>query len=1173
MGRCAAKAAMTCGASLAAMIVYAGTAQAQQATPGSAQCPRTGNVVTCTGDVSGGFRSNNDATMRELRFRDLTQPVTGPIEVRQQNDLLFDLAEGVILNSTNPPPSVFPVFSVTSGRPEAPVFLQLDYTRNLTLNFRSAAEINASFDFAAPGTHTPGAIFIEARNVDLVNTGRITVTSPSYSGTITNIRGAPRAIQILNSDRATISNSGAMSLSGSAGALISAKSRDLSVTNSGALTLSGNDYQLRPFELSVQSTNAAAARIALTNSAAILSTATDFYGADERATSLLELRGRGTITVANSGTWTNAAMQVLALNENRTDDISISIENDGTLIGSGIQATAGMSCTTFCSVDDLIGDEVSVSLANRATLDKAPLRLFAQGDRAQALLTNSGNSSAMGPIRNDPNFTRGGSGLTYLLSATTDAAMVGSATTRLTNSGDLLMTDSRFGSLITASSSHVVEVANTGTLTARNMTGATGIQVRQGTHVYNQGPAVNADEYVFDLGTTVTNSGAMSLGGVGGDILGIWASQTYGEVAVTNRGAITVTNTADENFSASGMAFKGFSDMQLISAAPISATGTSGAAAGIFFGEISFSDRLVTAQAGHLRGYDRAADLASRVDIAAQADITASGLGGYGIFGLLGVTDNINDRRYATSNISPDTGTSDDAGNMTISNDRALAAIDVAAGVTVTGGTGSGSGIGVQGAGTVTVANAGTILGRGSAGSGGIVLGDLVTTTTFGGRVPERDANLSLNLVDSVNTGTIRSDLGYGIWAQTGAITNLVNRGTIHGGQASVASARQSNVSNEAGGIIDGRLLLTGAGSSLVNAGTLRATSPGAALHELNGNYSQSAAGTLALRQDVGDRMNVAGNLALNGNLDLTLGAPTGNAIVTVGGNLILDGTLNVTAGAGFGGGTYRLFNYAGTLTDNGLELGGLPGGTSGNLQTLFAGQVNLVVGGSSLFWDGSDTVADGTIDGGSGTWNSSTTNWTRSDGTVNEAWGNQFAIFQGPAGTVTIASGGVTASGLQFAVNGYRIEGGPLTLTSPSTLRVGDGSSAGGAMTGTIASTIAGAGGIDKTDLGTLVLTGANSFSGGVRVSGGTLQIGADSALGAAQNVVTLDGGALRLSAALTSARGFSIGAGGGTLDMGANALTLTGAIGGAGTLTKTGSGTLTLSGNSQAFTGATRV
>ncbi len=63
------------------------------------------------------------------------------------------------------------------------------------------------------------------------------------------------------------------------------------------------------------------------------------------------------------------------------------------------------------------------------------------------------------------------------------------------------------------------------------------------------------------------------------------------------------------------------------------------------------------------------------------------------------------------------------------------------------------------------------------------------------------------------------------------------------------------------------------------------------------------------------------GNLTLaNGSMtNIALGTPTGSALFDVKGDLTLGGTLNVTEDVGgFGAGVYRIFDYGGTLTDNG---------------------------------------------------------------------------------------------------------------------------------------------------------------------------------------------------------------------------------------------------------------
>jgi fibronectin-binding autotransporter adhesin len=75
------------------------------------------------------------------------------------------------------------------------------------------------------------------------------------------------------------------------------------------------------------------------------------------------------------------------------------------------------------------------------------------------------------------------------------------------------------------------------------------------------------------------------------------------------------------------------------------------------------------------------------------------------------------------------------------------------------------------------------------------------------------------------------------------------------------------------------------------------------------------------------------------------------NDLVSVTGNLTLDGILNVVATssdflAATEGMAWRLFNYTGTLTNNGVTLGSMPTltGLVWEIDTATAGQVNLVV-------------------------------------------------------------------------------------------------------------------------------------------------------------------------------------------------------------------------------------
>ncbi|MDH0169915.1 autotransporter outer membrane beta-barrel domain-containing protein [Stenotrophomonas sp. GD04145] len=247
-------------------------------------------------------------------------------------------------------------------------------------------------------------------------------------------------------------------------------------------------------------------------------------------------------------------------------------------------------------------------------------------------------------------------------------------------------------------------------------------------------------------------------------------------------------------------------------------------------------------------------------------------------------------------------------------------------------------------------------------------------------------------------------------------------------------------------------------------------------------------------------------SLQLSGGsiVQTALGMPGSAALFNVNGNLILDGRLEVSDLGGFGPGVYRLFDYGGALTDNGLDITSAPAGTDPAdlaIQTAIANQVNLVnsTGVSVQFWDGPNETADGTINGGSGTWDADNRQWTNTNGSANDQWGGQFAIFQGEAGTVLLddSHGGITATGMQFAVDGYRIEGAALGLSAPeSVIRVGDGTADGASITATIASQLEGTGTLLKTDLGRLILTADSSaFAGGASVRGGTLRL--DGALG----------------------------------------------------------------------------
>ena len=384
--------------------------------------------------------------------------------------------------------------------------------------------------------------------------------------------------------------------------------------------------------------------------------------------------------------------------------------------------------------------------------------------------------------------------------------------------------------------------------------------------------------------------------------------------------------------------------------------------------------------------------------------------------------------------------------------------------------------------------------------------------------------------------------------------------------------------------------LLTGdssgfTGTTSVNAGTLRVGAGamlGGALVVNNGGVLDGA-GAIGGAVTVADGGTLSGgsdqtltmaSLALSGRstVDLELAAPSSARLFDVTGNLTLDGTLNIRNAGGFGAGVYRLFDYGGRLTDNGLALGALPASTTGVVQTSQANQVNLVTGNSrgdrrltpaspTSFWNGTTTAPIGRVAGGSGIWRArSTSNWTDANGTSSQAWNGEVAIFQGgraaPNGTVQVDAGAgrIATTRMQFIGKGWTMAGDAVSLegTGGSTaVRVGDGSAASVNDHALVQSALAGASRLVKDDLGTLILTGANSYTGGTTISAGTLQIGNGGTTGSISGNVTNNG---------TLAFNRS------------DDQTFAGEISGAGDLAKYGTGTLTLSGNNS-YAGSTAI
>ncbi len=510
----------------------------------------------------------------------------------------------------------------------------------------------------------------------------------------------------------------------------------------------------------------------------------------------------------------------------------------------------------------------------------------------------------------------------------------------------------------------------------------------------------------------------------------------------------------------------------------------------------------------------------------------------------------------------------------------------------------------------------------GNGGGTGSINGDIVNNSAL---IVDRSNNIDFTHVLS-GTGTLEKK-GTGNLTVSGDNSGFSGTTTVSAG----------------GLVVDGQLgtgtVTVASGASLGGTGSI------------GGDTTINSGGTLVGMQ--GSTLGFGSNLTLasGGILNVSYGAVSDNTdmLFNVGGNLSLNNnTVNISSLGGFGPGEYKLFSVTGTYTGT-LQAGTLP-------QDVAAGDITFNYNTNDIhltnsagmdlgYWDGSTTSGGNSVTGGDGTWDAATTNWTLVDGTLHSTWNPaNFAIFSGQAGTVTV-SGAVATAGMQFVTTGYTVKGGALTLDSGSAdvpfIRVGN--AVAGDTVATIESVLSGANGMKKTDLGTLIftadnnytgqtiiqagtlqlgnagttgkvnggitigesggeedailavnhsnsftldntidgrgklvqqgsgattLTGTNTYSGGTEILGGSLIVAADNNLGNVAGAVNIDGGTLQFAAGLSSTRGYTIGASGGSIDTDTYTDTITGVIGGTGQFNKLGTGTLVLGGDNT-FTG----
>jgi autotransporter-associated beta strand protein len=388
-----------------------------------------------------------------------------------------------------------------------------------------------------------------------------------------------------------------------------------------------------------------------------------------------------------------------------------------------------------------------------------------------------------------------------------------------------------------------------------------------------------------------------------------------------------------------------------------------------------------------------------------------------------------------------------------------------------------------------------------------------------------------------------------------------------------------------------GRLTLSGAntysGMTTVSGGTLLVNNTSGSGTGV-GSVQVASGGTLGGTGIIGGAVTVTnggvfapgplagiGTLTLSNALTLTPGSVlqyalgASNDLAVVQGALTLGGTLNITDTGGFGLGTYTLFTYTGSLTNNGVVMGAVPSAALGYyIDTSTAGQVKLLVMPSNsalwanpspagnwsnpLSWNPSVLPAAGAdVIFGTGGSTSIVDTVSRTVGSILFNRAGNFTITATNGGTLAIRDGVTVSNSFTDTLDAPVILGNTNTwlVANTGALQVGG--------------VISGGFPLIKTGAGSLTLSATNTFTGGALLLAGTLNVSSDSNLGStnAPNPVTLNGGTLTVTKPFTLSVNHPLvmGVSGGTINAGGgNTITL------ASTNTLTGSGTLNIAGAS---------
>ena len=403
--------------------------------------------------------------------------------------------------------------------------------------------------------------------------------------------------------------------------------------------------------------------------------------------------------------------------------------------------------------------------------------------------------------------------------------------------------------------------------------------------------------------------------------------------------------------------------------------------------------------------------------------------------------------------------------------------------------------------------------------------GQYVSTFTWSdhaGLATISDVNVGLSLSSASGTtmrlGQMYATLTFGTASEASRVAVLLNREGVSNSNAFGSSLQALNVTLDDSAATNIYNLTTETGTYAAD-GRLRVDPYGtrvaynanqitAGLAALNGDWLESSVWSL-LVADV-----QAGNAAKLNSWSLQVqGSAPASGSFTPGANSTVSGTGSIqsTLSTEAGGAVTVSVGHGQSLA--------LEGGLTGPGSMVVSGAGTTVLSGNSGGFTGTVSVAGtGTMEIASST--------ALGSGTLVQSNGNSTVAFSA-GGTIQNA---MSVYNVAFRSNGTTLAGA--TTVNNATFDVVEGN------TNTVSGKITGSGGVTKTGLGALILSGseANDFTGASAVNGGTLILQKSEAHRAAISggTIALNGGTLLLGQANQISDATAVTLAGGTLDTG---------------------------------------